>query len=512
MKSGSMLKPDGFISPISRRCLAVMLLALLTVAPALAQQAGTISPSLVLVLKLVSTTHVQPVTGIVVSADGQVLVPADFLSAGADPENDEIIVLDGGTDIIRHGRPARIIADRVNDTMALLAVEGLKRPAIVLSDVREDVENRLHLEAFPPAKDIADGADPLWIPVAGLPDGETPLNDVTPLPYVTAAIMDSCGNLAAISLASGMQSLAGDKPTRIIAAGDLRRELESLQIELPIAKCSAVANQVAPNATGEDFSAEANSDGEGPDPTIPQEETVPAEEENATGEGTQTTAYESDSGEPAQPVIEFPPTPQQAEDHAESKLVSWLLVIGFIIAGVVLIRRIRPAEKDTAGVAQSDDVTQSQPASDEPDTVQLEAGGDKATARPRSGQADEQAMPDFKELGEGSNALVMLEGRLDSDTRFKRYCEVDVKRIDISIGRGDADISIEHPTVSRRHACLQYLNGSMTLSDLGSSNGTFIRGVPCLPGEVMFVEKGDEIFLGDVGFHIRLITSEADLP
>jgi hypothetical protein len=37
MKSGSMLKPDGFISPISRRCLAVMLLALLTVAPAAGQ-------------------------------------------------------------------------------------------------------------------------------------------------------------------------------------------------------------------------------------------------------------------------------------------------------------------------------------------------------------------------------------------------------------------------------------------------------------------------------------------
>ncbi|MFC1720034.1 hypothetical protein ACFL00_02695, partial [Pseudomonadota bacterium] len=55
------------------------------------------------VLRLVSATYVVPTTGIVISDNGLVLVPKDF--AGAD---DEIIVLDGGTDIIRNGRPARI--------------------------------------------------------------------------------------------------------------------------------------------------------------------------------------------------------------------------------------------------------------------------------------------------------------------------------------------------------------------------------------------------------------------
>ena len=59
------------------------------------------------VLRLVSATHVEPTTGVVISDSGLVLVPADFATIG-----DEIIVLDGGTDIIRNGRPAKIIPSR----------------------------------------------------------------------------------------------------------------------------------------------------------------------------------------------------------------------------------------------------------------------------------------------------------------------------------------------------------------------------------------------------------------
>jgi pSer/pThr/pTyr-binding forkhead associated (FHA) protein len=50
----------------------------------------------------------------------------------------------------------------------------------------------------------------------------------------------------------------------------------------------------------------------------------------------------------------------------------------------------------------------------------------------------------------------------------------------------------------------------MTLSDLGSRNGTFINSVPCLPGEIMFLEPGDDVHLGDVHFRIRVVTQEAE--
>ena len=73
------------------------------------------------------------------------------------------------------------------------------------------------------------------------------------------------------------------------------------------------------------------------------------------------------------------------------------------------------------------------------------------------------------------------------------------------------DIQIEHPAISRRHARLKNEDDSMTLSDLGSSNGTYIGTVPCLAGDIMYVQSSDQIYLGDVGFYIRIISKESDL-
>ena len=80
------------------------------------------------VLRLVSATHVEPTTGVVLSDTGLVLVPEDFAGSG-----DEIIVLDGGTDIIRNGRPARIERRFSAEGLQVLSVEGLKRPGVTLA-------------------------------------------------------------------------------------------------------------------------------------------------------------------------------------------------------------------------------------------------------------------------------------------------------------------------------------------------------------------------------------------
>ena len=83
----------------------LLLVAFALTHAAAAQQAEPMSPSVVLVLKLVSSTHVKPTTGIVISDDGLVLVPAEFASGEG-----EMIVLDGGTDILSNGRPAQVHA------------------------------------------------------------------------------------------------------------------------------------------------------------------------------------------------------------------------------------------------------------------------------------------------------------------------------------------------------------------------------------------------------------------
>jgi FHA domain len=61
--------------------------------------------------------------------------------------------------------------------------------------------------------------------------------------------------------------------------------------------------------------------------------------------------------------------------------------------------------------------------------------------------------------------------------------------------RGTADVLIEEPGVSRRHARVLPGNGALIVEDLGSSNGTFVNGKRILgPVEV---GAGDEVQLGD---------------
>ncbi len=71
------------LNPMLRRCcsqlLAVLSLVLVLPVAAQAQQEQPMSPSVVLGLKLVSATHVEPTTGLGVADNGLVLVPADFV-------------------------------------------------------------------------------------------------------------------------------------------------------------------------------------------------------------------------------------------------------------------------------------------------------------------------------------------------------------------------------------------------------------------------------------------------
>ena len=126
----------------------VLCLLLAVSGPALAQglEAGgepyTLPPGsmpawTVPVLRLVSATHVEPTTGVVLSDTGLVLVPEDFAGTG-----DEIIVLDGGTDIIRNGRPARIEQKFRLEGLQVLSVEGLKRQGVTLAASRLKKEIR----------------------------------------------------------------------------------------------------------------------------------------------------------------------------------------------------------------------------------------------------------------------------------------------------------------------------------------------------------------------------------
>jgi hypothetical protein len=49
--------------------------------------------------------------------------------------------------------------------------------------------------------------------------------------------------------------------------------------------------------------------------------------------------------------------------------------------------------------------------------------------------------------------------------------------IPFTVGRKEGDLIIADPLISRRHAIVREMGGSLVIEDLGSTNGTFVNGV-----------------------------------
>ena len=80
--------------------------------------------------------------------------------------------------------------------------------------------------------------------------------------------------------------------------------------------------------------------------------------------------------------------------------------------------------------------------------------------------------------------------------------EYTLLKDELSMGRGEEnDIVVPHASISRSHARLLRRNGSYELTDLNSTNGTWVNNQP-VHGSVA-VRSGAEIRLGDVIFVLR---------
>jgi hypothetical protein len=73
--------------------------------------------------------------------------------------------------------------------------------------------------------------------------------------------------------------------------------------------------------------------------------------------------------------------------------------------------------------------------------------------------------------------------------------------LEVAIGRQDADLVVEDPEVSRRHALLRRSNGSVVVEDLGSTNGTFVNGERIQ--SPIAVGPGDEVRVGRTTLEIE---------
>lgn len=481
---------------------------------ATAQSSVSISPSVVLVLKLISETHVKPTTGIVVSDTGLVLVSAEFVSSDG-----EIIVLDGGTDIISNGRPASVLTGVNSGKLALISVEGLTRPGIKLSTNAPDADSMLHLEAFPPAEYIAKGDPPLWIPLSLLSDEQGlgySVSPETPLPHVSGAIIDHCGYLAGISISSGPQSLETGTSPLTVFNEEVASAFEAMQLTVPEERCELPAPSLAAPAIPKNSNNEITDTSEAAEQTAVAEENESVEQSmpepmvdasvtSQPGNGL----IEEDSTDKEPPVVTSVPEPPSIW----RSVPLWLLLTGVIIFSVLIWKGIfffRLNRRDHGREASTRISFPVQPASDEPVTAPLETSTDENVVKPRSVPVLDLEIPELSARPDGCDGVLLVEGFLDSETAFKRFCFVNTEQVNIIIGRGDTDVAIEHAAISRAHLRVESDGESITVSDLSSRNGTFIGDVPCLPGEVMYLQANDEIHLGDVKLTIRIVKQEAE--
>jgi len=426
-------------------------------------------------LRLVSSTHVEPTTGVVLSDTGLVLVPLAFGDAG-----DEIIVLDGGTDIVRNGRPARLERTFPELGLKVLSVAGLKRRGASLSAEPLAAGSTVTLAAFPPAERIEEGAPPLLEPVVlqAAPDGDG-LSAEPALPNVTGALLDACGRLAGYSVADGVQTVAPAAGTHYRWQSALQAVLGDLGLASAGLPCTAAdapnadSAQEAPAAAQEsDDRLPPGADDPGTEP--PAEPVAPAAQPDAESPPDVLPPLESGEAPAAR-------SPGPAADDG-IPAAGWLGAALLLIVAGLAVHRIRTrsaAERVGAPSANlSDDASL---AGQHPAGEHSVAGGDET---PWDGR-------------------LVLRGQYADGRALLAAAPVNARAINLEIGRGNADLALDSGAVSRRHARLGGSAAALTLADLGSSNGSSINGVPCLEGEVMFVGPGDTVILGDVRFVVE---------
>ena len=422
------------------------------------------------VLRLVSATHVEPTTGVILSDTGLVLVPEEFADM-----SDEIIVLDGGTDIIRNGRPARIERKFTAEGLQVLFVEGLKRQGVTLAAMPLEEGDPVVLTAFPPAEQIAEGEPPLSIQASVVVFSETgrpSISSEVELPNVTGALVDNCGNLVGISLADDIQSMETSAATRYQWRETLLRVFGEMQITPREFDCSGKAQEVTPEPEPEPE----------PEPVIEEplaeEEPIAEDSSEAAPEEEPLLEEPLEMEEEEPPPVILPPIEDDVvaspEPEEETSAGGWLWLLAAIIligSGFALHRLRQPNKEETAA----------------------ETGSSAADPEPAVDTLEEEPSAPEPLL----DHLLLIQGVLADGTAFEESCAVSENAINILIGRGDTDLVIDSPAVSRQHISLNGTRKELTVSDLGSSNGTSVNGVPCLEGEIMFIEPGDTLILGD---------------
>lgn len=448
------------------RMLLVLAAFFFGVAPFPATASTAFPPWLVPVLQVVSETDVIPGTGVALGP-GRVLVPAEFAALEV-----PLVVLDGGGDLARHGRPATVLERWSLAGLAVLDVPGLDRPAPVL-DAGPLIDGQtVALWAVAPAELLRQGEATLTrrATVAVDGTGQVTLGTDQHLPNLTGALVDACGHWVGHSAARGVASLATAANTLYQWLPLLADRLDQGGIELARARCERPFPSLVVSVPVEDAAVSPIDD---PAPVSVDAVRPPVDD----------TAPPEPAAPSASPVLDEPellPAPD-----------------------------LPPPEKRVQeGEGAASDPISDQAVGTETDTVVPKDGGFPAWAW------------GLILVGLALTSLAILRS-----TRGRAVASVPVMEtvawlrseegtwpieaaggvVDRVLGRHDADLLVTGETISRHHARFRGTPGSLQLVDLDSTNGTFVNGQPCAPRTGVAVSPGDRLRFGDRDFELLAV-------
>lgn len=120
-------------------------------------------------------------------------------------------------------------------------------------------------------------------------------------------------------------------------------------------------------------------------------------------------------------------------------------------------------------------------------------------------EAEPVAEEAASEPGPAGPRLVLKRANQETDVVFAITPPVVVGRFDPEVGPVDVDLGPlpEGAYVSRKHARIEFEDDVYTVTDLGSSNGTFVLRGDFTRVESAPIADGDEIAFGNARFVFR---------
>ncbi len=433
------------------RWLAVLAIALTPLlAAAQLPTRATMPDEVVLVVRSAGDQRVEPATGVVFArnkrGEALVAVPAELAEG-----DDELFVLDGGTDLTLHGRAAARVSPDSEGPLAVLAVPGLQRPPIRATFNPPEVDHELRLAAWPNADRLAAGELPYWVPinVAGTAPGQRQaLLEGQTVPNVSGPLLDLCGQWAGMVIAAAEPAEGAAEPL-VLLNDALLEAAELMGIALRREACS----EVAP-VGGQAVAVR---------PAAP----TPASAPSASGGMLDNLLKDAQLG-----------------------LGSLVFVLSVVVGGLVFwiaVKR-RTAAQRRRKLKR---------------TLQTETVSFSSTGLPERQTRAEPTTFEPKTAPPQSRGWLRIEGTHADGRPLRAVTALRDGKFQAVIGRAGVELSADGPGISRRHAAITVEGGRMTLSDLGSRNGTFVNGVRCLPDEVFVISDKDKILLGAAQVQVR---------